>query len=134
MKLTIKHLAPYLPYDLNLLEVRKGSFRNSDDIVDKVKWSTRDIAQPFIKKYGHPVIVHAVQDKATFLKILKDGKIKLQLLVDRTSIEIFINDGEYYMPIASIPNDDDKSLKVFAKGGEAKIINLDVNELKSVWR
>lgn len=63
----------------------------------------------------------------------KDGKIKLRLLVDRTSIEIFINDGEYYMPMGSIPDDDNMSLKVFVEGGKAKIIKLDVNELNSAW-
>ena len=63
----------------------------------------------------------------------KDGKIKLRLLVDRTSIEIFINDGEYYMPMGSIPDDKNMSLKVFAKGGKAQIIKLDVNELNSAW-
>ena len=63
----------------------------------------------------------------------KDGKIKLRLLVDRTSIELFINNGEYYMPVGSIPDDNNMSLKVFAKGGKAQIIKLDVNELNSAW-
>ena len=64
----------------------------------------------------------------------KDGKIKLQILVDRTSIEIYINDGEYFMPMGSIPDDDNKSLGVYAKGGEAKIESLIVHELKSAWQ
>ena len=64
----------------------------------------------------------------------KDGKIKLQILVDRTSIEIYINDGEYFMPMGSIPDDDNKSLGVFAKGGEARIISLNVFELESAWQ
>ena len=63
----------------------------------------------------------------------QDGKIKLRLLVDRTSIEIFINNGEYYMPMGSIPEDNNMSLKVFAAGGKAQIIKLDVNELSSAW-
>jgi fructan beta-fructosidase len=63
----------------------------------------------------------------------KNGKIKLRLLVDRTSIEIFINNGEYYMPVGSIPDDDNMSLNVFTEGGIAKIIKLEVNELNSAW-
>jgi fructan beta-fructosidase len=63
-----------------------------------------------------------------------DGIIKLQLLVDRTSIEVFINDGMYYMPVGSLPDDDNKSIKLFAESGDAKIIWLDVNELKSAWQ
>jgi len=64
----------------------------------------------------------------------KDGIIKLQILVDRTSIEIFVNDGEYFMPMGSIPDDSNKSIGVYAKGGEARIKSLDVNELKSAWQ
>ncbi len=63
----------------------------------------------------------------------QNGKIKLRLLIDRTSLEIFVNDGEYYMPMGSIPDDNNKSLNVFAIGGTANIINLDVNEINSAW-
>ena len=58
----------------------------------------------------------------------------MQLLVDRTSIEIFINDGMYYMSMGSIPDDNNKSLKVYAEDGDAKIISLEVNELNSIWK
>lgn len=84
-------------------------------------------------------IVYNVKTKTISVKskiapcIEKDGNIKLRLLVDRTSIEIFINDGEYYMPMGSIPDDNNMSLKVFAEGGKAQIIKLDVNELNSAW-
>jgi len=37
-----------------------------------------------------------------------DGKIHLELLVDRTSIEIFGNDGRVYMPIGVILADNSK--------------------------
>jgi fructan beta-fructosidase len=87
---------------------------------------------------GVPVMYN-VKDKSISVKtetapcIPKNGKIKLRLLVDRTSIEIFINDGEYYMPMGSIPDDGDKSLKLFTEGGTAQIVKLDVNELNSAW-
>jgi len=63
----------------------------------------------------------------------QNGKIRLQLLVDRTSIEIFGNNGEIYMPIGVIPPDDNKSLEVFSKGGNVKVNCLEVYELRSVW-
>ena len=61
------------------------------------------------------------------------GTIKLRCLVDRTSIEIFANDGRVYMPMAVIPKDEDRSLAVFAKGGDAKLTELTVHTLKSAW-
>ena len=62
-----------------------------------------------------------------------NGKIKLQILVDRTLVEIFINDGESFMPIGVTPDNDNKSLKVFSKGGSAHIEELTVYEMKSIW-
>ena len=62
-----------------------------------------------------------------------DGKIRLRLLVDRTSIDIFGNDGRLYMPMGVIVPPDNLSLEVYAKGGSAKINSLEVHELKSAW-
>src|SRR5205085_12049729 len=45
-----------------------------------------------------------------------DGKIRLELLVDHTSIEIFANEGSVYMPIGVIPAENERSLTLFAKG------------------
>ena len=62
-----------------------------------------------------------------------DGKIRLHILVDRTTIEIFPNDG--LMPIfLCFPLDtENKSLEVFAHGGQAKIGKLRLSKLKSIW-
>jgi fructan beta-fructosidase len=62
-----------------------------------------------------------------------DGKIGLQVLVDRSSIEIFTADGRVNMAYCFLPPASDKSLAVFAQGGEATIRSLDVWELKSTW-
>jgi len=63
-----------------------------------------------------------------------DGKIHLELLVDRTSIEIFGNDGRVYMPIGVILADNSKSLEIFTKGGNTKVQSLEVCELNSAWK
>jgi len=63
-----------------------------------------------------------------------DGKISIELLVDRTSIEIFGNDGRVYMPIGVILTDNSKSLEIFTKGGNAEIKSLEVCELNSAWK
>jgi len=62
-----------------------------------------------------------------------DGVIRLELLVDRTSIEIFANDGLVYMPMGVIPRDDDKSLQMFAEAGPLHVDTLDVRPLRSAW-
>jgi len=62
-----------------------------------------------------------------------DGAIRLELLVDRTSIEIFANDGEVYMPMGIIPPANNKATRVLAQGGPVKIDTLEIHHLKSVW-
>ncbi len=64
----------------------------------------------------------------------ENGKIRLQLLVDRTSIEVYGNNGRLYMPVGVIPSDQLHSLDVFTRGGVAKVTSLEVYELKSAWQ
>jgi len=54
--------------------------------------------------------------------------------MDRTSIEIFANDGRIYMPIGVILADNSKSLEIFTKGGNTEVQSLEVFELNSVWK
>jgi sucrose-6-phosphate hydrolase SacC (GH32 family) len=62
------------------------------------------------------------------------GKIKLEILVDRTSIEIFGNNGRMYMPIGVILTDKPKSLEISTKGGNTEVESLEVIQLRSAWR
>jgi fructan beta-fructosidase len=61
------------------------------------------------------------------------GTIRLRILVDRASIEIFANHGRVYMPIRAIHTEDERRLEVFSKGDSTKIRSLTVHELKSIW-
>ena len=73
------------------------------------------------------------QGKTASLKPV-DGGIRLELLVDHTSIEIFGNDGRVYMPIGVILADNSKSLEIFTKGGNTEIKSLEICELNSAWK
>ena len=63
-----------------------------------------------------------------------DKRIKLHILVDRTSIEIFANDGRasifHCRPLDACNN----LLNIFAHGGRVNVKRLDVWKLKSTWR
>jgi fructan beta-fructosidase len=87
---------------------------------------------------GTPVVYEtkkqelSCKDKQAPLKPV-DGKIRLRLMVDRTSVDIFGNDGRLYMPMGVIVPPDNLSLALYAQGGSAKITSLEVRELKSAW-
>ena len=61
------------------------------------------------------------------------GKITLQVLVDRSSLEIFSGDGRVNMAYCISPRAEKKNLAVFAEGGPATVRSLEVWELKSIW-
>jgi sucrose-6-phosphate hydrolase SacC (GH32 family) len=62
------------------------------------------------------------------------GRIQLRILVDRTSIETFANNGEVYMPQDALPKEGQtKTLELFSEGGVAQVRSLAVRELKSIW-
>jgi fructan beta-fructosidase len=62
------------------------------------------------------------------------GTIQLEILVDRTSVEIFGNHGSIYMPIGAIAADGNRSLQLSVSGGTAKIQALEVYRLRSAWQ
>ena len=62
------------------------------------------------------------------------GRINLAILVDRTSFEIFGNNGRIYMPMRVYPDPDNKTLEVYSEGGETRIGHLRTYELKSIWQ
>jgi len=60
-------------------------------------------------------------------------RIRLRMLVDRTSIDIFGNDGRLYMPMGVAIDPSNRSLELSAEGSGAFINGLEVSELKSIW-
>ena len=62
-----------------------------------------------------------------------NGRIRLHILLDRTSIEIFPNDGRMTMHFCFPLDANNTSVDVYAHGGRAKIKTLNLWKLKSIW-
>lgn len=66
-----------------------------------------------------------------------DGRVSLQLLIDRTSLEIFGNQGEVSMSFCFLPAAANHRLALKAHGrsahGGVRIVSLVVHELRSAW-
>jgi levanase len=64
---------------------------------------------------------------------LRDGRLKLRILVDRSLVEVFAQDGERTIADQVYPTPGSDGLKVFATGGAATLESLDVRELRTTW-
>ena len=63
----------------------------------------------------------------------QEGRVRLQVFLDRGSIEAFGNDGRIAMSIAVIPDDSNHSIGIFHRGAPARVHSLVVHELRSAW-
>ncbi len=60
-----------------------------------------------------------------------EGKIQLRILVDRTSIEVFGNNGQIVITSCFLP--EDEKIYSFTSEDKTKIISTNVHSLKSAW-
>jgi beta-fructofuranosidase len=60
--------------------------------------------------------------------------IKLHLFIDRSSFELFVNNGETVMTSRIYPDPLSNSVELFSEGGAVSLIKLESWTLKDVWR
>jgi sucrose-6-phosphate hydrolase SacC (GH32 family) len=63
-----------------------------------------------------------------------NNKIKLEILLDRTSVEVFANDGQTVISNCFIPDEKALDVVLYTNGGELGIDKLEVYELESIWK
>lgn len=62
---------------------------------------------------------------------LVDGALRLRVLADRTTLELFAGDGAVFIP--STPKLGDDTVSLTATDGEAVLVSGAVHEMKSIW-
>lgn len=62
-----------------------------------------------------------------------DGMIKLEILLDRSSIELFANDGKVALSSTFISSKKGDGVYLFNTGGELLVEKLEVYPMKSIW-
>jgi len=69
-----------------------------------------------------------------FSTTLSDTKrVKLHIFVDRSSVEVFANDGEKVMTDRIYPPAGSTGIELYATGGTGKVVSLTVWQLQSIW-
>ena len=127
-----RHSAPSFEGDLPLAEVKA-------ELLDvAAEFDLGKAAEVGLSVRGVPITYNAKTqelaclDKKGPLKPV-DGKIRLRVLVDRGSIEIFANDGALYMPMGVILDKARQPLAIFAHGGKAPLVSVSAHPLRSIW-
>ena len=104
----------------------------------RVEFELQDASEFGINVRGMPVRYDVGRQELCFRHPVaplppEDGKIRLQLLIDRSSIEVFGNNGQVAYPFGFLPEADDRSLTLYTKAGNTRVKLLEVYELHSIW-
>ena len=62
------------------------------------------------------------------------GRVNLRILVDRSVVEVFAGDGRVAITDRIFPKPSSNGLSLYANGGRARIIELKMWKLRSVWK
>lgn len=64
---------------------------------------------------------------------LRNGRVTLHVFVDRSSVEVFANDGARVLTHRIFPAPESDGVSLFATGGSAHLARLDAWSLRSIW-
>jgi len=64
---------------------------------------------------------------------LENGRFRIRLLVDRTSIELFGNGGRVTCSTCFLPDPNNQRIKFVTTGGNARLISFVARKLRSAW-
>ena len=64
---------------------------------------------------------------------VRNGKVKLRILVDRSSVEVFADRGQRTITDQVFPDRNSKAIRVFSRGGRAQLQKITIWQLGSIW-
>jgi fructan beta-fructosidase len=65
---------------------------------------------------------------------LSHHRLKLQVFMDTSSVEVFANDGEIAITSLLFPSEGSKELSLFSNEGTTKVLDLTLTELDLIWK
>jgi levanase len=73
-------------------------------------------------------------DRSQAVLPLERGRLlQLHILVDRSSVEVFANNGRAVITDQIFPHFGSNKMSIYATGGTARIVNLTVRRMHSIW-
>jgi fructan beta-fructosidase len=64
---------------------------------------------------------------------LRNGRLRMQALIDRSSVELFVNEGEQVITSLIFPNPSSSGLDLEVRRGRLESLQVDLWDLASVW-
>ena len=116
-------------YDPILDKARKRKIIESQKIIDNLNYN-KDISELILEcsKCGKN------KDGARKAILNKQEEFSLRIFIDRSSVEVFVNNGEATMTSRIYPKNKFDELEIYSNGNGAKIKCIEVWKLRDVWK
>jgi fructan beta-fructosidase len=92
---------------------------NKEVFVDRTRSGQIDFAPEFSGR--HKAVVR------------QNSRLKLHIFVDRSSLEVFVNDGEAVLTERIYPSPGSDGIELYSEAGKGKLLSLTVWKMGSVW-
>ena len=66
-------------------------------------------------------------------RLVSGSRVRIHAFLDHSSVEVFGNDGLIAISELIFPASDSRGLALFATGGAARVVSLEVWKLRSIW-
>lgn len=63
-----------------------------------------------------------------------EGEVKFDIFLDRSSVELFVNDGQLVMTDLLFPREDYENIYLFSQNGSLRIKGFITTRLKNIWK
>jgi fructan beta-fructosidase len=63
-----------------------------------------------------------------------DGRIKLRIIGDRNSLEVFGNGGQVALSAGGLPSETDRAIRCSVEGSDGVLDKIQLKSLKSAWK
>jgi beta-fructofuranosidase len=114
------------------LEIKAAFERGDAKVIGLKVRRSRDGKQAVTVKYDGQML-DAAGVKVPLLLSSSEKVLTLQVFLDKSVMEVFVNDGREAVAKVIYPQQKDTGVALFATGGTAKVKSLDVWHLKSIW-
>ncbi|TXK46095.1 glycoside hydrolase family 32 protein [Pontibacter qinzhouensis] len=64
----------------------------------------------------------------------ENNQLRLHILVDQSSVEIFTNQGKVVLSALTFPGEQQTGIELFSKNGNARLVEFKAWELTSIWK
>jgi len=64
---------------------------------------------------------------------LQNNRLKLHVLIDKSTLEVFVNDGRTVMTCLLYPDEAASAASLFSTRGTVRVVSLEAWKLKSIW-